>query len=319
LIVPPYKPLSYLKGKHLETMIPNLLRKPKKIIAEQVKINTPDNDFLQLDLYRNGSKSLVILSHGLEGSSARVYITGMAKIFLDHNMDALAWNYRGCGSELNKQPVLYHSGATADLKTVVSHAISMGYEKIVLVGVSLGGNLTLKYVGENGEKLPKEVKLATAFSTPLDLAASCRQISLPSNWMYSKRFIIKLKKKIRIKHKQFPEKINLSKLDEVQDLKSFDDLYTGPIHGFEGADDYYEKCSSINFLTNIQIPTLIVNALNDPFLSQECYPYDLIAQNKNITFETPDHGGHVGFIEINEEGYYWSEKRALSFANQYLD
>jgi predicted alpha/beta-fold hydrolase len=319
LEVPPYKPLSFIKGKHLETMIPNLLRKSKKISAEKIKINTPDNDFLQLDLYRKGSKSLVILSHGLEGSSARVYITGMAKIFLDNNIDALAWNYRGCGSELNNQPILYHSGATDDLRTVVNHAISMGYEQVVLVGVSLGGNLTLKYVGESGEKLPKEVKSAIAFSTPLDLAASCRQISLPENWMYSKRFIIKLKKKIQTKHRQFPNKINLSRLHEVKDLKSFDDLYTGPIHGFEGADDYYKKCSSINFLTQIQISTLIVNALNDPFLPTECYPYELIAQNKNITFETPDHGGHVGFMEINREGYYWSEKRAIAFSKQFLD
>jgi predicted alpha/beta-fold hydrolase len=313
----PYIPVSYLKGQHLETIIPNLFRKQKKIVPEQIKIDTPDGDFLQLDLYKKGSNSLVILSHGLEGSSDRVYITGMAKIFLEHNIDALAWNYRGCGSELNTQPRLYHSGATDDLNTVVNHAISLGYEKIILVGVSLGGNLTLKYVGENGENLAKQVKMAITFSTPLDLAAGCRQISTPGNWMYSKRFIFNLKKKVRIKNRQFPDKFSLSRLHEVQDLWTFDDIYTGPVHGFEGAEDYYEKCSAVKFLTDIQIPTLIVNALNDPFLPAECYPYELMSQNINITFETPEHGGHVGFMEINEQGYYWSEKRALAFVKQF--
>ena len=219
---------------------------------------------------------------------------------------------------MNIKPRLYHSGATTDLDTVVKVAIDKGYKEIVLIGFSLGGNITLKYVGEQGKNLSSQIKAAIAFSVPLDLAAGGREISKPHNWMYSKRFLRNLKIKIRIKHQQFPEIIKLNGLNEVNNLRDFDDVYTGPIHGFEGADDYYSKCSAVRFLAGISIPSLIVNAKNDPFLPDECYPYKLIEQCPDIIFETPDHGGHVGFVELNSEGYYWSDKRALAFARQHL-
>lgn len=308
-----YKPIALLKGSHLETMLPGLLRSPKKIVPVYEKIPTPDGDFLELDWYHKKSSLLAIISHGLEGNSDRAYMKGMAKIFIDNNYDALCWNYRGCGSSLNIKPKLYHSGATYDLDTVVTHAVSKGYEDIILIGFSLGGNLTLKYAGEQGESQGSKIKAVITFSVPLDLSAGCDQLSVAENWMYSKRFIKKLKKKVKLKHRQFPDKIHLNGLAEIKDLRSFDDRYTGPIHGFKGATDYYEKCSALSYLSHITVPTLIVNAKNDPFLPKECYPYELIDSLANITLETPDHGGHVGFMEINKQGYYWSEKRALSF------
>jgi uncharacterized protein len=314
-----YKPVPLIRGKHLETIIPNLWRRQKKLSQVPEKIDTPDGDFLQLDWCRKDSAILAIISHGLEGSSNRLYITGMAKIFNDNNIDALCWNYRGCGSEINKTARLYHSGATDDLDTVVKHAINQGYKQIILIGFSLGGNITLKYIGEQKQGLPEQIKAAITFSVPLDLAAGCRQISKPDNWMYSKRFLINLKNKIRAKHRQFPEKIIINGLEKINDLRTFDDIYTGPIHGFTGAGDYYHQCSSKRFLDGITIPTLIVNALNDPFLPEECYPYELIAGLPNISFETPKHGGHVGFMEVNKQGYFWSEKRALAFALDHLE
>ena len=234
-----YKPLPLVKGKHLETILPGLLRSPKKIKSVQEQIPTPDGDFLELDWHKIGSTTLAILLHGLEGSSDKAYIKGMAKIFIDNKIDALGWNYRGCGSKMNDQPKLYHSGATYDLKTVVEHAIEKGYEKIILIGFSLGGNITLKYVGENGGNIPKQVIASIAFSTPIDLDAGCRQISKPGNWMYSKRFMLKLKDKLRLKNKQFPDIFKLNGLDEINDIRAFDDIYTGPIHAYTGADDYY--------------------------------------------------------------------------------
>ena len=313
-----YKPLWFLKGQHLETILPNLLRKVKGDDPLQEKINTPDGDFLQLDWYIKGAPTLAIISHGLEGNTDRPYIKGMAKIFTDHKIDALCWNYRGCGSEMNLKPRLYHSGATSDLHTVVGAAIEKGYRQIVLVGFSLGGNITLKYVGEQGDLLAKEIKTAVTFSVPLHLASGSKEISKPHNWMYSKRFLRNLKKKIRIKNKQFPDVIKLNGLNTLNNLRDFDDIYTGPIHGFSGADDYYHNCSAIRFLKGINIPTLIVNAKNDPFLPDECYPYKLIEDCPNIVFETPVHGGHVGFVALNNAGYYWSEKRAITFVNQHI-
>lgn len=313
-----YKPLKFLRGRHLETVLPNLLRKVKQLEPTLEKINTPDGDFLQLDWYHKDSSTLAIISHGLEGNSDRPYMKGMAKIFTDNNIDALCWNYRGCGSEINIKPRLYHSGATTDLHTVVQVAIDKGYKQIVLIGFSLGGNITLKYVGEQGNNLSSHVKAAITFSVPLDLAAGSREISRPHNWMYANRFLRNLKKKVRIKHQQFPQVIKLNGLSEINNLRDFDDIYTGPIHGFAGADDYYFQCSAIRFLEDINIPSLIVNAKNDPFLPTECYPYELIERCPEIDFETPNHGGHVGFVELNKQGYYWSEKRALAFAKQQL-
>lgn len=314
-----YKPVPILRGQHIETMVPGLFRKPKKISPRKETINTPDDDFLELDWYEKNSSTLAIISHGLEGSSDRAYMKGMAKIFNDHNYDAVCWNYRGCGSRINNKPILYHSGATYDLATVIEHAINLGYEKIILIGFSLGGNITLKYSGEQGTDIPRQIKCIIAFSVPLDLSAGCRQISEPSNWLYANRFLKNLKAKIRLKHKQFPDKISLNGLENVRDLRTFDNLYTGPLHGFADANEYYSKCSSIKFLDTINIPTLIVNAKNDPFLPDECYPYDIIAHIENITFETPEHGGHVGFMEFNSRGYYWSEQRALTFAIEHTE
>jgi uncharacterized protein len=314
-----YKPVKFLQGRHLETIIPGLLRRPKQLVPAKEKINTPDGDFLQLDWYPQGSSTLAIISHGLEGNGDKAYMKGMAKIFVDNNVDALCWNYRGCGSEMNIKPKLYHSGATADLNTVVKTAIGKGYEQIVLIGFSLGGNLTLKYVGEEGDDLSPQIKMAIAFSVPLDLAAGSKEISKPHNWMYSKRFLRNLKIKIRLKNKLFPLDIKLNRINEINDLKAFDDIYTGPIHGFANADEYYSECSALRFLGQINIPTLIVNAKNDPFLPAECYPYELIDKYPKIQFETPEHGGHVGFMELNKQGYYWSEKRALSFVKKHLE
>ena len=311
-----YTPVPLLRGQHLETMIPGLLRSPKDITPSREVIDTPDGDFLELDWYKKGSSSLVILSHGLEGSSNKAYMKGMAKIFIDNNFDALCWNYRGCGSKMNSKPKLYHSGATYDLQSVIDHAINKGFEKIILIGFSLGGNITLKYVGEKGKDIAEQVVGAVAFSTPVDLDAGCVQISKRTNWHYSKRFMLKLKKKVRLKHEQFPDIIKLNGLEEVNDIRTFDDIYTGPIHGFANAEDYYSKCSSKQFLKNIIIPSLIVNAKNDPFLPKECYPFEEAAQNPNITFEAPTHGGHVGFMDFNKQGYYWSERRAFAFASE---
>lgn len=303
-----YTPPWFLFNKHLETICPSLFRSVHTDY-ERERIDTPDHDFLDLDWLKRGSKRLIILSHGLEGNSHRAYVKGMARAFAHRGFDALAWNYRGCGEEMNKTLRFYHSGATDDLHLVVNHALEKGYQQMVLLGFSLGGNLTLKYAGER--TLYDEIKCVVAFSVPLDLYTSSVQISRPSNWIYSRRFLKSLKKKIRAKAKVM-EGIDTRGLDLVSGLEEFDDRYTGPLHGFANAREYYARCSAINFLHAIQAPTLIVNAKNDPFLSPECYPANL--GNALVNLETPDRGGHVGFTQINRNGLYWSEQRALEFA-----
>ena len=306
-----YKAFGLFQNAHLCTMYPALFRKPqlhKKYRRE--RIDTSDGDFLDLDWVDHQKKRLVIISHGLEGHTDRQYVIGMANTFYQAGYDVLAWSYRGCSEEINRNLQMYHSGATYDLEAIVQHAMEQGFEKIYLVGFSLGGNLTLKYLGEYNHN---KIKAAVAFSVPLDLYTSSLEIKKKANWVYNRRFLKSLKKKVKQKKEQFPDKISLEPLKGMKYLMTFDDEYTAPIHGFKNALDYYEKSSSRSFLHKINVPTLVVNAKNDPFLSPKCLDKELFEPLKHVYFEVPDHGGHVGFVTKSPDGVYWSEKRAVTF------
>lgn len=309
-----YKVPRFFLSPHLETIYPALFRRVPGITYVRERIDTPDDDFLDLDWITKDFKELVIISHGLEGDSHRPYMRGMARAFSEAGSDVLAWNFRGCSGEMNRTLRFYHSGATDDLAHVIAHARSKGYQKINLIGFSLGGNLTLKFLGEQGENAP--IHRAVAISVPLDLHSSSVQISTPGNFIYSRRFLRNLSLKIRKKAEQMPGKLDVSQLDAVNTLKDFDDIFTAPIHGFENAEDYYRKSSSLYFLKDIRIPTLILNAANDPFLSPACYPVNLLKDHPFVDLEIPNYGGHVGFTSFTPDKLYWSEKRALRFIRQ---
>lgn len=305
-----YQRPPFLFTAHLETIYPALLRRVKGVLYRRERIQTPDNDFLDLDWLRQGSKKLMIISHGLEGNSSRAYMKGMAYAGFIKNFDVLTWNFRGCSEEMNRQLRFYHSGATDDLDWIVRHAIQKAYTEIYLIGFSLGGNLTLKYLGEQ-QPYP-ELKKAAVFSVPIDLHASCLKISKPSNWVYSNRFLKSLKGKV-IQKSNTMAGLDIIGIEKIKTLIQFDDQYTAPLHGFLNAMDYYRKCSSLHFLDAVKIPTLLVNAQNDPFLSEACYPGTQLKNHPFIKFESPTYGGHVGFTQFNKNGLYWSEERALSF------
>lgn len=310
-----YVPPPLLTNGHLQTVFPTLFRPTPEVSYIRERIETPDGDFLNLDwatphqgIQRAavGVRQAVILSHGLEGSSDGKYIRGMARAALDAGWDALAWNYRGCGGEMNRLPRFYHSGATEDLLTVIQHAATR-YDRLALIGFSLGGNLTLKYLGETGDAVHPKISSAVAFSVPCDLAASADQLSKPANLIYTQRFLRSLMPKIRAK------KLERLCNDPLLTLRAFDDRYTAPLHGFKDADEYYRKCSCKQFLAPITVPTLIVSAKNDPFLTPSCFPVEEAVANPNLTLEMPDSGGHIGFVRFEE--VYWSEARAMAFLN----
>lgn len=310
-----YLPPFFLFGPHLETIYPTLLRRVSLTPYTRERIATPDDDFLDLDWLEKDSEKVVIISHGLEGNSSRAYIKGMAKALHAAGFSVVAWNFRGCSEEMNRQLRFYHSGATDDLDTVITHlAEKKQYKNIFLVGFSLGGNITLKYLGER--VVPDVIKKAVVFSVPLDLKTSCEKISRPVNRIYSNRFLRSLKAKVLAKSR-FRKELDISKLHRIKTLVEFDDCYTAPLHGFRDAKDYYERCSSLRFVRDIRTPTLIINTLNDPFLSPECFPETLLKGHPCVNLQILSRGGHVGFTQFNKNGLYWSEQRALEFLSDY--
>nr|WP_321236408.1 alpha/beta fold hydrolase [uncultured Psychroserpens sp.] len=318
IITSAYKPSFQFRNGFVSTVYSGLFRNVTGVEQKRERIETRDQDFLDLDwsYAENKSDAVIILLHGLEGHAQRPYITGAAKLFNQNGIDAVGVNFRGCSGEGNRFYNSYHSGATDDLDDVVQHCIQQkNYTKVYIKGISLGGNITLKYLGEDRD-IPKEIQSAIAISVPVYLAGSAIELHKLKNKAFAIRFLKHLVDKLKVKVKQFPDKISNEDIASIKTLRDFDEIYTSKAHGFKDALDYYEKCSSLQFIMNIQIPTLIINALNDSFLSSECYPVKEAKANKNIYLEMPKYGGHVGFIQ--DENIYYNERRALEFVKQFI-
>lgn len=309
------KPPFYLINGHFETIIPSLWRKIEGVSYTRQKIDTPDGDFLNLDWSKVGSNRLLIVSHGLEGDSNRHYAKALVKLFNQRAWDVVVWNNRTCGGEINLRPILYHHGASYDLDTVVKYVLtSEKYKEITLAGISMGGAQTLKYLGENGTSLPLEIKKAAVYSVPCNLPSSAETLKLPSNKFYKNRFLGKLKYKMALKADQFPDLIDRDLLERVNSFDEFDSYFTAKLHGFKDAADFYESVSADNWMDQIAVPTLIINALNDPLLGEKCYPVKLAESKSEIYLEMPKRGGHTGFTLANQE-FMWAEHRLFEFLN----
>lgn len=299
---------------HLQTIIPSLFRKVDFTYQERERLELPDGDFVDLDWHRAGNNKLVIITHGLEGDSTRHYVTGMAQLFSQNGFDALGWNCRSCSGELNRLPRFYHHGDAGDLRLVIDHCIrNYGYEEIVLVGFSMGGSLSLRAVAEFPDEVPAQVKKVIGFSVPCDLLSSVKILSQSTNRIYSSRFLRKLGEKIKAKSKIYPDLIRYEGYEKIKHFADFDNRYTAPLHGFTDAFDFYSKASVKPLLKNIRIPSLIVQAGNDSFLTPECMCEEIIAEHPFLFLETPEQGGHCGFM-VRGSAYSWAELRALDWA-----
>lgn len=314
---PDYRPPLPFTSGNLATLYPPPFRATPLTNPQRERIEMPDNDFLDLDRHdcRTGiSRKLIVVSHGLEGNSRKKYVLGMARMGTGIGYDVACWNQRGCGSEPNRLPRSYHSGETNDLHSVITHCIQSGkYDDITLVGFSMGGNQILKYLGEDPDRVPKQVKRAVTFSVPCDLSATEEVISRPSRRIYFEYFMQGLREKVRTKSQLFPNQVDASQLKGITTLRQFDDRYTAPANGFLDGSDYYTKSSSKQFLMSIGIPTLLVQAQNDPFLAPRCFPEEEALSCPNFFLEMPRYGGHVGFVAWNDQNEYWSEQRVKSF------
>lgn len=293
-------PSSFSHGfnAHWETIYPHLQRSFRSLYlkneAQLSHLQSQDGDQIPYlhwtDTTRaNANKDLIILSHGLEGAATSGYNLEAAAVLHKQGFDVWAWYMRGCAPTMNPGPLLYNSGFTLDLKSLCEQANKQGYRRIFLIGFSVGGNITLKALGEG----LKGISAAVAFSAPLVLGDVSDHLSKSFDGFYMKRFLSSLKEKIQKKEAQYPGSLPVQKLAACKDFYSFDDDFTAPMHGFSSASDYYERSSSIHFLESIQVPAKLISATNDPFLTPSCFPDP--AAHPHMHFYYPNHGGHCGF------------------------
>jgi predicted alpha/beta-fold hydrolase len=307
-----YNPPFFLRNGHTNTMFPFLFRKKGTHFQTRKRYHTPDGDFMDVDwCVKPNQKRLAVLLHGLEGSSSSQYIVGATAALSQNSFDIAAINFRSCSGEMNLLPVSYHSGWTDDLHhflTTNTHA----YVEIFICGFSLGGNVTLKYGCDGRYRLDERIKAIAGISVPCDLRGSSKKIMEYKNYLYEQAFLKTLKEKMKLKHLQFPDKVDISQLKSVKTLWDFDEYFTAPVHGFDGAEHYYHQCNSLQYLAGLTLPTLMVNALDDTFLSPSCYPFSIAKDHQLLTLMTPRYGGHVGFTTFGSP-HYWTETVILDF------
>ncbi|MEZ7915908.1 MAG: alpha/beta fold hydrolase [Polaribacter sp.] len=313
-----FSPTLPFKNGHFNTMYRPLFTKDICSYTRK-RITTWDADFIDLDFSFVGSKTLVLLIHGLEGSSKSRYIASTSNHLNNKGLDTVCFNLRSCSGEDNLLLSTYHSGKTEDVAFVIAHLLeNYNYDNIVLVGFSLGGNLTLKYLGEYQEKLSSKIKGGVAISVPVDITSAEQEMDKIKNKLYVEIFFKTLKNKILEKAHKFPEyPLNKDKLFKATKFKHLEKLYTVPVFGFESPEDYWKKASSKPYLLKIDRPTLLVNAKDDTFLSSACYPTKAALQSKNFYLEITDYGGHCGFIQsFKTQENTWLEKRISSFISE---
>jgi len=311
-----YIPKLLHRNGHLGTIIPHIFHHKNIEEYTRDRLDTPDGDFIDIDKIISGTDRLAILCHGLEGSSASNYISNMASLLSDHRFDIVAMNYRGCSGESNRNLRMYHSGATDDIDLVISKYES-SYSSIALIGYSLGANMVLKYAGESSYTKSNKLRSVVGISAPCDLAACSEVISKPSNYIYERRFLVSLIGKLKIKANLYPDAIDLAKVKLVKTLRDFDEHFTGPIHGFKDASEYYTLNSSNRYLQGVKTPTLIINACNDPFLDTNKFPVKQAQGSEYVHLSMPKYGGHVGFMGLGTE-YSWADMKALDFITNNL-
>lgn len=306
-----YRPPTYLFSRHLQTVAPFILVKPDNTLYQTEKFELSDGDFLELDWIKSKSDRLMILCHGLEGNSRSHYVQQMATHFSKLGWDILAINVRGCGRKINRLPVLYHAGATNDIEEVVS-TYAQKYKAVTLVGFSFGANMLLNFASRH--TVPKNVCAVAGFSVPCDIKGAEKKLDRVDNRIYSKKFLEKLKNRIRKLENLHPDVINAKDIDKINSLQSFTRKIASPYCGFNSVEDYYAAGSCLTSLRNAKLPTLVVNAQNDPFLSKSCYPTKLAQSSSVVFFDNPNKGGHSSFPINGKES--WMPKKMQEFLEE---
>jgi uncharacterized protein len=308
-----YRPSPIWRNPHVSTIYPSAFRKVHGVNYTREKLELSDGDFLDLDWSKSSENNpkLAIFTHGFLGNSTRPYLLGGVKSFNSANYDSLAWNHRGMGGENNRLEKITTHGSSGDLEEVINHALSKNqYTEIVLVGYSKGGNISMKYAGEKSGNIPSEIKKIIAISSPTDLQGSVDVMG--KDGFYTNRFKTKLLKFL-LNRTELIDNQMIKGFSKFKYLDDFTDNYIAPLHGFKDASDYYEQCAAMHVVDKIRVPTFILNAKNDPVLSESCALLDIAKNSDYIFSEIPNHGGHCGFYEPNSDGLYWGDRRMVEF------
>ncbi|MDD5579127.1 MAG: hydrolase [Methylobacter sp.] len=329
LIQTTFKPAWWLNNAHLQTLYSALFRKTSSFpVLQRERLRTPDQDFIDIDWYGQGEQPLVILLHGLTGSSQSTYIAGLQKTLFQQGFRTIVLNFRGCSGESNHLAKCYHSGDTQDVHFLYQTLRQREPDTpLAVVGFSLGGNVLLKWLGEQGNKL--SLFAAIAVSVPMVLSTCASKLDKGFSRLYRDNLLRELKLYIRLKLQQLEKLDNIAEAEKIRQLGDlskinsfwqYDDQVVAKLHGFKNVDDYYQRSSSRQFLKSIAVPTLIIQAADDPFMTRDVLP-DLDELSSFVHLEITPGGGHVGFIagHIPFEPRYWLEQRIPEFLKQHVN
>ena len=315
-----YRSPFWLPDGHTQTIYP-LLIKPSPPPYRRERWETPDGDFIDLDWNHpspatsaSHSSPVLVLFHGLEGSSGSHYAISLMRAAVAIGWTGVVVNFRGCSGEINRLPRAYHSGDSAEIDWILQRLRQRFPQRLrYAVGVSLGGNALLKWLGERETAAGTCLQAAAAISAPLDLSASGHHLGCGFNRLYSRHFLHTLKRKAAAKLRLHPGLFDAQRLRAANSLYAFDDLVTAPLHGFAGAEDYWRRASSKPWLKGIRLRTLLLNARNDPFMPARVLPSPGQA-GASVLLEFPLQGGHVGFVAGHPPGRLdWLPHRILHF------
>jgi hypothetical protein len=317
----PFRPLRFFTGGHAQTIVSYVWPRRSKLQAtdpERYFQVAPEDKLLAHCRWQSNPKEnpTLVLWHGMEGSTSSIYMLAIAQKAFSIGFNIVRVNLRNCGGTEHLTPTLYHGGLSQDLRAVLTELIETDeLKRICLIGYSLGGNLVLKLGGELAENPPAELLAICAISPSVDLGASATEICKRSNWIYHRDFRRRMLNRIHVKKRHFPDRYDLTNIKSVRTIRDFDERFTSRAHGFDGAEDYYFKASSIRTMHQIRVPTLIVHAKDDPFIPFAPLQNPALTENPYILFIATEQGGHVAFVgeQRDDEDRFWAENRAVQF------
>ncbi|MGV6826126.1 MAG: hydrolase [bacterium] len=308
-----FRPAWWLPGAHLQTLWPSLFRGRPSIPLQTTAIELTDGDFIELSCTGPKQGPRVLLLHGLEGSLNSHYALGLMKRLATEGFRVQLLHFRGCNGKPNRLARSYHSGDTGDLNQVLDHLGDHDLYPYAIVGFSLGGNVLLKWLGEQGLRAP--VTRAMAISVPFKLGEAADRLDSGFSRLYQNHLLKSLRNKYRDKFSMIPTPLDVD-VEQLQNFRDFDHHVTAPLHGFPSGKIYYRQSSSRQYIPGIRVPTLILHARNDPFM----YPTTMPSERElpeAVTLEVCEKGGHVGFVSgvIPGLGRYWIDDRVIDWLN----